>query len=238
MTTFESQYYEAAQPGTATPSRIALTAEEHGYSGVVLRTPPTTHPQSVPDVGIDVVDGIELAPTTRAEASGAIGHYRSQCELLMVRGGSPTLNRYVLEEPKVDVLTAPFAEDGDLNHVLVRAAATNNVAIELRLEPVLRSQGSHRIRQLKRLRKAIELLLDADAPYVVSVAPTSHLELRSPRELTALGEILPLDGVAVESTELIADGLTQWGEIVERNRTRQSAAFIEPGIYHSDNSDS
>lgn len=232
MTTADAPYYEAVQPGPATPSRIALAAAEYGYDGVVLRTPPAAHPQSVSDVGVDVVDGIELTPTTRAEASGAIGHYRSQCELLLVRGGTPALNRYIVEDSKVDVLTAPFADDGDLNHVLAQAAATNDVAIELRFGPVLRSQGGQRIRQLKQLRKAIELVRDAGAPYVVTAAATSHLELRSPRALTALGEVLPLDGVAVNTPTVIADGLTQWAEITERNRTRQSARFIEPGVYH------
>lgn len=237
MTASDHRDYEAVAPSTATPSRLALIAERYGYDGLVVRRPPRADPQPRPDVGIDLVDGIELDPDDRAQASGAIGHYRKECELLLVRGGSPSLNRYLLEEPRVDVLTAPLADTGDLNHVLARAAATNDVAVELRLGPLLFERGRPRSGHLKALRKAIELVMDADAPYVVSAAAKSHFELRSPRDLAALGTLLELDGVAADPTEIFRSGLVHWSTIVDRNRRRQSAGFVEPGVYQGEPED-
>lgn len=231
MTSPETLYYEAATPGAATPSRLALTAEAYGYDGLIIRSSPDDEPQPYPDVGIDLVSGIELDPSDRAQASGAIGHYRSQCDLLLVRGGETELNRYVLEEPRVDVLSAPFAGTGDLNHVLANTAAANDVAVELRLEPVLRDSGQRRISHIKQLRKAIELLTAAEAPYVVTAAATSHLELRSPRDLQSLASVLGLESVVEDPPGVLADGLSRWARITQRNRSRRSESFIEPGIY-------
>ena len=142
----------------------------------------------------------------------------------MLRGGSPEVNRFAVEAPRIDVLTAPMADGGNFNHVLATAAADNDVAVEFDFGPVLRRDGGPRVRALQRLRKLRELVADADAPFVVSAGPRSHLQQRAPRELVAVGEAVGFDG------ETIQAGLDAWGDIVSRNRHRQSDAFVAPGI--------
>jgi ribonuclease P/MRP protein subunit RPP1 len=117
-----------------------------------------------------------------------------------------------------------MAGDGDVNHVLANCAAENGVRIEFDFGPVLRTTGGERVRALRDLRKLRELVADADAPFVVSANPASHLELRAPRELVAVGEAVGFD------PETVRAGLREWGELAERNRHRQSDSFVEPGV--------
>ena len=223
--------YEAvsAYPdGESTVSRLALAAREHGYGGITVRERTGNEraaydPAAVGDrYGIDVVDGVEIRADSPQSASASIETVRSSHTLVIIRG-SETLNRFVAEQPRVDVLSRPMA-DGDVDHVTVKAAVHNGVRLEFDFDAVLRTQGGRRVRALSALRKLRELVRAYDAPYVVSATPTSHLELRAPRELAALGAVVGFSRAEIEA------GLAEWGRLAERNRDRRSEAFIEPGV--------
>jgi ribonuclease P/MRP protein subunit RPP1 len=228
--------YEAvhAHPdGESTVARQALTAADHGYDGIVVRNHGDKGAdddiEAVTDQSdIDVVAGIEIRADDPSQASGLVGNYRSKRTVVAVHGGDPDINRFAVETPAVDVLAHPMAGDGDFNHVLANAAADNGVRVEFSLRSVLRESGGARVRALRDLRKLRELVADADAPYVVSADPHSHLELRAPRELAALGEAIGFDEGAIER------GLAEWETIVTRNRARMRDDFVEPGVWVED----
>ena len=221
--------YETAHArpdGESTVARLALTAAEQGYDGLVVRN----HGDSAADYDadalaarydIDVVDAVEVRATDRSRLAGLITSVRDRRTLVCVHGGP--LNRLACEEPRVDVLAHPM-DDGDVNHVLARAAAENGVRIEFNLGGVLRTVGGRRVKTLRGLRKLRELVAAYDTPYVVSADATSHLHLRAPRELFAVGERVGF------SRDQVERGLREWGRLAERNRERSSDSFIEPGV--------
>jgi ribonuclease P/MRP protein subunit RPP1 len=221
--------YEAvhAHPdGAATAARFAATAAGTGYDGVVIRARDAApdYPAVREASGVDVVDAVEVVAPDPERAGGAVGGLRPDHTLVCVRGGTDRLNRFAVEQERVDVLTRPMAGDGDVNHVLANCAAANGVRIEFDFGPALRTTGGERVRALRDLRKLRELVADADAPFVVSANPASHLELRAPRELVAVGEAIGFDA------EMVRAGLREWGELAERNRHRRSDSFVEPGV--------
>jgi ribonuclease P/MRP protein subunit RPP1 len=226
--------YEAVYPhpeGESTASRVARTASEYGFAGVVLRRgrPPADDEEPsdatiADEFGVDVVDAVEVVADDPQTASGSVGNYRPKATLLCVRGGTDALNRFAVEQERVDVLTRPFDGDGDVNHVLAKAAAEHGVRIEFDLGPVLRADGGRRVQHLQKLRKLRELVSKYDAPFVVSGTPRSHLELRAPRELRAVGEAVGFDPETVDA------GLREWGRLADRNRERASEEFIAPGV--------
>lgn len=224
--------YEAVRPhpdGRSTPARYAATAARYGFDGVVVRA--TTADVGGPDYGrigdeygVDVVDAVELQPEDPEHAGGAVGNARPDHTVVLLRGGTPGLNRFAVENPKVDVLTAPLRDGGDLNHVIVRTAAENDVHVEVDLSRTLRRTGGRRVTALQNLRKLIDLIDAYDAPFVVSAAPETHLDLRAPRELAAVGETV---GFGADRTR---EGLSAWKAIAERNRERQSEAYVADGV--------
>ncbi|MGB9965484.1 RNase P subunit p30 family protein [Halobacterium sp. CBA1126] len=224
--------YEAvhAHPdGDSTVARFAATAASAGYDGVVVRSRSDARPDVDRDAvadeyGVDVVDGVELDAADVPQASGAIAGLRSEATMLVVRGGTPELNRFVAESPRADVLAGPMRGSGDVNHVVVKAAKRNAVHVEFDFSRVLRASGGERVQALRGLRKLRELVDHYDAPFVVSADPDSHLELRAPRELLAVGEEIGFDRDRVRA------GLEAWGELAERNRHRTSEEFITTGV--------
>jgi len=187
--------YEAvhAHPdGDATVARHAATAERYGYEGIVVRTREALDPASKSsehadeatalrdEYGIDVVDAVEIDADNATSASGAVGNYRSDRTVVCVVGGDDGLNRFAVEEPRVDVLVRPMG-GGDFNHVLAKAARDNGVHVEFDLGPLFRATGGKRVRALADLRKLREIVTYYDTPHVVSANPRSHLDLRAPR---------------------------------------------------------
>jgi ribonuclease P/MRP protein subunit RPP1 len=224
--------YEAVHAwpdGDATVARQARTAADYGYDGVVVRNHSDAKAEydakSVADAtGVDVVDGIEIRADDPQQASGYVGNYREKRTLVIIHGGTNALNRFAVEQDRVDVLAHPMVGDGDFNHVLARAAKENGVRVEFNLSRVLRASGGRRVQALQSLRKLRELVEQYDAPYVVSADPTSHLDVRAPRELAAVGQMVGFD------PEDVTDGLREWGRLAERNREIRSETFIEPGV--------
>lgn len=230
--------YEAvhARPdGTSTVSRLARTAAEYGFAGIVVRN----HGDSRHDADLqrvrdhfdlDIVDAIEVRAEDPSRASGYVGNYRSEKTLVCVHGGTDRVNRFAVEQPAVDVLAHPM-DGGDFNHVFAKEAARNGVRIEFSLQRVLRAAGGSRVQAIQDLRKLRELVEHYDVPYVVSADPTSHLHLRAPRELRAVGAAVGF------TAEQIDEGLAEWGRLAERNRGRQAESFVEPGVWDGTHDD-
>lgn len=222
--------------GEATVARLAKTASEYGYDGVVVRNhgddPADYDAGSVADAyGIDVVEGVEIRAEDPARASGFVGSHRESKTLVAVHGGTDAINRFAVEQPAVDVLAHPMAGDGDIDHVLAKAAAANGVRLSVCFGRVLRASGGERVQALRDLRKLRDLVAAYDVPYVVSGDPRSHLAMRAPAELTALGSTVGFD------REAVAAGLAEWGRLARRNRRRAGERFVEPGVTLGDPSD-
>jgi ribonuclease P/MRP protein subunit RPP1 len=227
--------YEAvhAHPdGQATVARLAMTASEYGYEGVVVRnhgeSPASYDPDAVREAyGVDVVTGVEVRAEDPSRASGFVGNHRDQRTVVVVHGGDPAVNRFAVGQPAVDVLAHPMRE-GEFDHVLAREAAENGVRVELSLRPLVTDSGGSRVRAIERLRRLADLIEQYDTPFVASVDPRSHLDLRAPRDLAALGETAGLDAAT------ISEGLAEWGRLAERNRERAADSFLEPGVYREE----
>lgn len=224
--------YEAvyARPdGESTVARHARTAARQGYDGLVVRTDGAPVPEGTAErYGLDLIDGVEVDAEDPASASGGIGNARPDHTLVLVRGGTATMNRFAVEQPRVDVLASPTGagEGADrFNHVLARAAARNGVRVEFDLGPALRTDGGPRVQALSDLHLLYDLVERYDVPHVVSARAAGHLALRAPRELAAVGEAVGLDAAFVR------DGLAEWGRLARRNRERASDAFVMPGVW-------
>ncbi|WP_436910709.1 RNase P subunit p30 family protein [Halosimplex marinum] len=216
--------------GEATVARHALTAAEYGFDGVVVRNhgdaPAEFDADEIAEqYGVEVVEGVEIRAEDPSRASGFVGNHRRSKTVVAVHGGTPAINRFAVEQSAVDVLAHPMTGDGDVNHVLAKAAADNGVRFEFSFERVLRADGGRRVQAIRDLRKLREIVETYDAPYVVSADPRSHLQFRAPRDLAAVGEVLGFDA------EQVRAGLAEWGRIAERNRRLASDAFVEPGVY-------
>ena len=167
-----------------------------------------------PPDGFEIFKGIELVEENPSKLHGLIGKFRKSVDVLIVHGGSETVNRAALENPRVDILNHPaFDKSSGLNQVLAKAAAENGVAIGLTLRSLLNSRGSRRIRLLSDLRANLDLARKYEVSLVLSSDAMSCFDLRSPMDALALAEICGL-----EEDEAIDAMSTVPEKIISRNR--------------------
>lgn len=228
--------YEAvtAYPtGRATVSRLARVAASIGFDGIVVRnwdevTETGASEGAEEDTDVDVVRAVTVDASDRSRARSAIDRLREEYPILLARTDGASATRYAAERRRIDVVTGVVRDGQAPAHTTVRTARDNGVRIEVSLEPVLRSRGGRRVRHVQALEELARVIEHYDAPYVVSAAPSSHLELRGPRGLVAVGTAIGLDA------EWLERGLEEWRRLADRGRRVQSESFIEPGVERSD----
>lgn len=214
----------------STVARMALTAAELGYKGLLIRHPDPQNASIDVDAiasmsGIEIVIGGEITTDAPSQASGLIGSLRPIVPVLVVSGGTRAMNNFVVRQDRVDVLIDPIGGKQAIDHVVVKTAKSHGVHLEVNLGPVLRSAGGNRVRAIRRLRELWTLIDHYDAPFVVTGCPRSHLEFRAGRDLAAVGDTIDID------PEKVHEGMTQWSRIVRENQDRLAEDYVQPGVY-------
>jgi ribonuclease P/MRP protein subunit RPP1 len=230
--------YEAVRPypgGDATPARFARVAGAAGYEGIVLRWSPDVAmagdgfdpPWSLPDddgaaATVDAVHALEIDGGDRDRLARLLRAHRDDVPVIVARTTAPAATRFAAERERIDVLRP--TPDAVPEHATVGTAAAHGVRIAVDLGVVLRDDGGSRVRTLGTLRTLVADLRDRDAQYVVTGAPASHLAIRAPGDLAALGAALDVPG------DWLLDGLAEWGRIARLNRERAAPPAGEPGV--------
>tara|TARA_A100001037_G_scaffold306272_1_gene350334 strand:- start:521 stop:1246 length:726 start_codon:yes stop_codon:yes gene_type:complete len=224
---FEAVY--ATPIGTSTLSRMAATASDHGFSGIIAREQnmDSLNPdlQTISnEFEIKVFSGFEINEKNLSTLSGKINSNRNKTPLLCVRGGDAPTNLFISKQKNVDVLCHSLRNENNMSHVMAKEAAKNNVRLEVNLSDLLRGSGKNRIKSLHRLKKQWNIISAYNVPFVVSSNPTSHLELRSPRELMEVGRLIGM------TPEDIETGLLEWGIILSKNIDNLSGIYANMGV--------
>jgi len=222
-------YYEcnlhALPEGSDSPSRLALVAKRLGYAGIIV----CNHSSSGPVIGTDgakSVGGIEVAWGTELVAKNPqvlhqkVASMRGRVDFLAVHGGQDKINRAACEDPNVDLLVHPQKDGKKLGVAAAKAAKDNQVAIGLDLGPLIKFRGGSRIRWMNTIQKDLALIRKFDLGLMITAGAYSHLDLRAPRELAALANLLGLEG------EVAKDALAFPGSILALNRKK----WILPGV--------
>lgn len=203
--------------GENTIDEMVLFAKHLGLSGIgVIRYFPAQE-QVVNRDDFDLANVLMLKASKPDELSEMIKKARKKCEVLMVHGGDFDVNRAACENPMVDVLCHPELnrKDSGLDHICVKAAADNDVAIEVNFREIAESFKLHRVRVLSAVRKNIDLCKRFNTPLLTSSSAVSRWGLRSGREMASLTHVLGLDlSKAIDTVSVIPESM------VSRNREK------------------
>jgi len=213
--------------GSSSASRLALAAKRLGYSGIII----TNHTTSGWPLGVEaarLVGGIEVAIGAEIVASGPEvpstprpPSLRDRAAFLAVHGGDEKINRAACEDPNVDLLAHPHRGRAGIGVAGAKAARDNQVAIALDLSSMIILRGPARVRWMETVRRDLNLIEKFDLPLMMTTGARSHLDLRSPRDLTALAGLLGLD------RERALEALALPESILDLNRRRWTSVGVE-----------
>jgi ribonuclease P/MRP protein subunit RPP1 len=152
---------------------------------------------------------------------------RRQFDVLLVHGGDLKLNRAACETPEVDILTHPeFGRaDSGLNHVLAKAAAENDVAIEVNFRNILVNEGKSRARIVANISQNVTLARKFGAPLVLCSGAVSPWEMRDPMAMVSMAMQVGLGQKEAK------DSATKVPEMILKNSyERKSKNWVMPGV--------
>jgi len=162
--------------------------------------------------GIDLVSVGVIKCDSPGELSELARKLRNKVEIIMVHGGNYDINRAACENPLIDMLAHPELgrKDSGLDHICVKAAADNNVAIEVNFREILESYKKNKIYVMSSINKNIKLCKKYGAKLVTTSSAISKWGMRSGRELAAVANILGLElGEAIETTSTIPENIVK-----------------------------
>ncbi len=234
MKVFDLHIHSAFSEGTSSIEQLASTAKQLGYTGICFAEYFKNLNQIKKlyeeigkvkrKIGIDVYLGFEAR---NPKELVKLADIRRKFDVLLVRGGDLKLNRLACETPEVDILTHPEYErfDSGLNHVLVKEAAKNNVAIEVNFREILITSKNSRSRVLFNIRHNIELAKKYHAPVISCSGAISHFELRDPYVMISMANQL---GLELNEAKDCISGIPE--KILSQARERKDEKFIIPGV--------
>lgn len=214
-------------------------AERLGYSGIAICDDYESKEKLVElknmvkeiRTEIGVYPGVLIRADSVSDMKEKISKVREKALIVIVAGGNYEINRAACEDPRVDILAHPEQGriDSGLDDVCMEAATQNNVAIQINFREILYSFRKQRSYTLNHISKNIELANHFRTPVVICSGAQSTWDMRAPRELVSIGNVLGLDiskaflGITtvpqgiVESNKKTLEGrkITEGVEIVE-----------------------
>ena len=154
---------------------------------------------------------LEIKSTNINEIRKAVNKFRNNALCISVVGGDLKVNRAVLENVKIDVLSRPYLKryDSGINHILAKEALNNNVAIELCFEDILKSY----------LAPIYTLYRKFDFPLILSSRAESIFGIKTTQDFVSVFKQTGL------SDEEISKSFMTSRNILEFNRDRKDLIF-------------
>ena len=170
-------------------------------------------------IGFDYT--LEIKSTNINEIRKITNKYRNKASCISVVGGDLKVNRAVVENVKIDVLSRPYLKrfDSGLNHVLSKEALNNNVAIELCFKDVLRSYLSHRSKVISNFKDTYVLYRKFDFPLILSSRAESVFDIRTTHDFIAFFKQSGLTDAEIDRSFETSKG------ILEFNKNRDKMIF-------------
>ena len=164
---------------------------------------------------------LEIKSTNINEIRKAVNKFRNDSLCISVIGGDLKVNRAVLENVKIDVLSRPYLKryDSGLNHILVKEALKNNVAIELCFEDILKSYLAPRAKIISNFRDIYTLYRKFDFPLILSSRAESIFDVKTTQDFVSV-----FKQTGLSEDEIISAFKTS-KDILEFNKNRKDLIF-------------
>ena len=234
MQAFDLHVHSAFSGGESSLEELAKTAKLLGFRGICFVFYYQDERQKEillaeierirKEVGIDVYLGFEARDLKELKF---LAKNRRSFDLLLARGGEIEMNRKACETPEVDILTHPEYQrsDSGLDHVCMKFAAKNDVAIEVNFREILITNKKTRAMVMANIAKNIKLAKKYHTPIILCSGAISHWELRAPECLVSMACQLGLE--LSEAKKAISEVPKK---IVEKAKERRSEKWVMPGV--------
>lgn len=196
--------------------KLAEEAERLGYTGLALFNTGEGHHKPGHNREIDgggtdnetlnqkssikIYKGILIQAKNPEDMRQKVKKFRENVDVIMVRGGDQKINRAACEDPQVDILSKPYfnRRDCGINHVMAKKAALGEVAIELNVKYLTKTNSYLHYKVLSHFREILKLKRKFNFPLIITSDAESIYDLHTPKDLLALSKCFGMDSEEAE----------------------------------------
>lgn len=237
-----SKYYDLhvhtnQSSGENSAFEMAQTAERFGWDGIAVcdhfqdmakfRQQQGAIKEARKISGIEIFSGTEIQPKNQNELGRLVSKIREQVQILVAHGGDYSINRAACQNPKLDILAHPELgrTDSGLDEFCFAQARENNVAIQINFREILEGYRKPRVFILSHIAENIRLARELKAPVVACSAAQSVWDIRDPRALASIANVLGMElGDAIKTVSEIPE------KIIEANKAKLSGRTPVKGV--------
>ena len=170
---------------------------------------------------IDFDYTLEIRSTNINEIRKSVNKFRNKALCISVIGGDLKVNRAVLENIKIDVLSRPYLKryDSGLNHILAKEAVNNNVAVELCFKDILRTYLTPRAKVISNFRDIYTLYRKFEFPLILSSGAESIFDIKTTHDFISVFKQTGLSDEDIDKSFKTAEN------ILEFNKNRDNLIF-------------
>ena len=164
---------------------------------------------------------LEIKSTNINEIRKAANKFRDRASCISVIGGDLKVNRAVLENVKIDVLSRPYLKryDAGMNHILAKESLRNNVAVELSFNDILRSYLAPRAKIISNFRDIFTLYRKFDFPLILSSGSESIFDIKTTQDFVSVFKQTGLNDDEINKSFITSQN------ILEFNKNRKDLIF-------------
>jgi ribonuclease P/MRP protein subunit RPP1 len=158
---------------------------------------------------------LEIESTNVNEIRKYVNKFRNRASCISVIGGDLKVNRAVLENVKIDVLSRPYLKryNSGLNHILAKEAVRNNVAVELCFKDVLKSYLAPRAKTISNFRDIYTLYRKFDFPLVLSSRAESVFDIKTTHDFISVFKQTGLTGSEIAKSFETSKNILEFNKI-------------------------
>ena len=170
-------------------------------------------------IGFDYT--LEIKSTNINEIRKAVNKFRNRTPCISVIGGDLKVNRAVLENIKIDVLSRPYLKryDSGMNHILAKEAVRNGVAVELCFSDILKTYLAPRSKTLSNFRDIYTLYRKFDFPLILSSRAESIFGIKTTHDFVSVFKQTGLNADEIDKAFRASK------DILEFNKNRKDMIF-------------
>jgi ribonuclease P/MRP protein subunit RPP1 len=209
---YDLEVHSRLSIGENSAEELAMMAKKLNLSGIgiVSYFPDIVE---IPEIeGIDIVSAVMLKAGSPQDLNMMAKKARNKADILLVHGGIYDINRAACENPYVDILCHPELgrKDSGLDHICMKSAAENNVAIEINFREIMESYKRNRVYMLSSMKKNIKLCIKYDVPVITCSGAVTKWGMRSGREMASIAYLLGMElGKAINTTSSTPESFVQ-----------------------------
>lgn len=157
---------------------------------------------------------LEIKSTNINEIRKNVNKFRGKASCISVIGGNLKVNRAVLENVKIDVLSRPYLKryDSGLNHILAKEAVNNNVAIELCFKDILKSYLVPRAKIISSFRDVYTLYRKFGFPLILSSRAESVFDIKTTHDFISVFKQTGLNDDEIKKAFVASKNLLEFNE--------------------------